>query len=331
MKAMAPFTLIIFWVIGLAMIFAMGKVGLNIGGGAAMDLPIKIEAYSIQHALDMSKTYMDTALQFSNYQACYDLMKKGGNSQLTNSNKISYNGIEYGIISDKQAFTDELKDQILGNINGYANLDYSFTEKYIVKVPSYKSLDMTTDGTASAATDGKMILEMDVEGATPGEGLEENYKGKIIVKKTASLGALLHLDCLAIYDRMKAKSDDLGSKIGELLKAGIDKMTAGITSSSCDNIAKDEEQIVSDGIKALESGDVLVDVVSINLNMDLITGVTKDENGNFLCRFEKADINLKSSAIAKVEMTNTENVPVDNGQEIAYEPIKSIFAVTAEY
>lgn len=78
MKAIAPFTLSLFWLICIVVILSMGEVGLRLGGGKAYELPVRVDIYSMQNALDAGKTYLDTGLRYSAYQACYDMLKNGG-------------------------------------------------------------------------------------------------------------------------------------------------------------------------------------------------------------------------------------------------------------
>ncbi len=333
--------LTLFWLIAIAIIVAAIQIIPALKQPTVQDVLIKTDVYMMSSAMDAAESYLGAALQYSNYQACYELLKNGGNSELTDANKISYNNVDFGIVPERDTFMGSLKDEVQHNLNIYAGMDYSFGKnslgsRYVVNLPEYALTLAEADGgmSASATTSGKMVSEMEVKGGNL-DPEKSNINGKVSIMRDASLEAKLELDCAALYDKMKAASDDAKASATKILQDEIGKMAAGIvkdTGTECVNIKAEEEAAIKDAVNKLSEGDKTVETLAFDLRMTLDTPITPETSGpnkdKYVCKFTADG---KSSLSAKVILKAQEKAPVWNGEKIKYDNMDAVFAVKAEH
>ncbi len=340
MKGIQFAVLTLFWVIAIGIIVAAIQLLPALKQPTVQEALIKTDVYMMSSAMDAAESYLGAALQYSNHQACYDLLKKGGNSELTDANKVSYDNVDYGIVPDRDAFMDSLKGEVQHNLNLYAGMDYSFGknslgERYVVELPEYALvLTETDDGiSVSANTGGKMVSEMDVKGGNL-DPEKSNINGKVSVMRDANIKAELGLDCAALYDKMKAASDETKDAALKILQDEIDKMAGGIvkdTGIECGKVKSEEEAKIKDAVSKLSTDDMIVETLSLELKMMLNTPITPETSGpnkdKYVCKFTADG---KSSLCAKVVLKSQEKAPVWNGEKIKFENLDATFAIKAE-
>ena len=330
--------LTLFWLIGMGIILSSLSIVPALKSGQKYDSLIKTDVYMMSSAMDAAATYLNTSLQFSGYQSCYELLDKGGNGQLTDSNKISYGGKDYGIVPGRGTFTDSLSSSIQSYLNSYASSNYVFAKspinKYEVNLPAYK-LSLSESGpalTAAAQADGKMFSQMDISGGNYAG--PSNIGGKVTIYKEADISSVLHLNCLSVYDKMKAASDELKAATDKLLQDEIKNLINGVvknTGIECNNVLGEEETTAKTAVAGLSNIDRKVELLELSLKMKLATPIVPEADGpnkgKSICRFTKEGTSIIA---VKVTIVSAEKYPVNNGKEIAYEPITSVFAVKSE-
>jgi hypothetical protein len=93
MRGIVMSMLALFWIICLLLIYVTANFGLRVGGGKEYELPVKVDVYSMENALDASETYMKTGLRYSVYQACYDVLGGGGWNSVPEDSNINVGGM----------------------------------------------------------------------------------------------------------------------------------------------------------------------------------------------------------------------------------------------
>jgi hypothetical protein len=189
--------LIVFWLIAVGIVMA-ASWNLPFMGGSGNTAVVKTDVYMMDSAIDAATTYIQTAVQFSNYQACYDLMKKGGD------------------VPERAEFEKSFKSELLKDINIYMEKGYGFATKYNVDLPGFDSVSLSENaGSAevSAAAVGDMVSFRESSGNT-------GFTSEVTLTRSAGFsGVKLRMDCMSYYDKMKAASDDMRKKISDAITA----------------------------------------------------------------------------------------------------------------
>lgn len=89
----------------------------------------KTDIYVMKNAIDSSKLYLQTSLDYSVYQAMYDIAKNGG---------LSGTGNKWDNSLDENNFVSNVKAEILKNLNSYTSKGYMFLDLSLVYLPNYE-------------------------------------------------------------------------------------------------------------------------------------------------------------------------------------------------
>jgi len=111
------------------------------------DLEVRSEIHTMSNALDTAKLYMETSLEYSIYQACYDNLRNGGWDSFP-ANK--YQGYAVWDSSDlhpnDQEFKLALEESIASNLALYRGTQaYTFLSDYHVNLPVYQADNVTVN------------------------------------------------------------------------------------------------------------------------------------------------------------------------------------------
>lgn len=112
------------------------------------NLKARSEIHTMSNALDAAKLYMETSLEYSIYQACYDNLRNGGWDPLPANNiPNKYRGYAVWDFPDTPPddlkFQRELESSIATNLNLYRGTQaYTFLSDYHVNLPNYPSDDV---------------------------------------------------------------------------------------------------------------------------------------------------------------------------------------------
>jgi hypothetical protein len=108
------------------------------------DLEIRSEMHTMSNALDAAKLYMETSLEYSVYQACYDNLKKGGWDSIPSGK--AYQGYalwDSSFQPEGFEFNTSLENSIASNLALYrGSKAYTFLSDYYVNLPEYKADDV---------------------------------------------------------------------------------------------------------------------------------------------------------------------------------------------
>jgi|GEM_PF-3003550 len=335
----------VFWILCIIIIFAVGEIGLSVGGGKQYYLPVEIEVYSMSNALDASKVYMDTALRYSVYQACYDTLKNGGwpdIAKVPDGERALFEGKPYAPIRTTAEFRSGLAETILSNVNTYASMDYSFFDSYEVRVPSYQGsefVELMPDRLTVKATSGSPLqickpdsCKLDKPETESGaDSLPEaddyrqqpNMRELVVLQKDSGLQEAIQTPCYGLYRQGVEESGRLTAKMNEEIAGEMASLQSGIQkpdANACNLVTGEAASRIEDILEA--DG---VEVIDVTLTFAQI----EYDNANKLCSLKGG------SATAKAKVTidgpADQTFPVWNGQELAFEPLTLNFVVKTTY
>lgn len=368
----------LFWILCIVILFFSAEVGLRLGGGKGYELPMSIDAYSMQNALDASETYMDAAASYSIYQACYDNLRQAGWRELAKApytEKVVIGGKSYGPIRTIEEFNDDLAATILDHINTYSSYGYEFFETYKVDMPEYN--DVTVTGSSDsieiqANSPDKLKIckpesckleeeakngdsdNMNVPDNIPGLNEQEvkpNFRELVILEKPSDISKTIQTPCYGLYEQAIQQSKELEDAINELLKMELDRLSVngepGSAGGDCNYVVsasnEEIENMLKTGIASVSDAEYVtrmqevldrivdydIEVVDVELEFTLISFMSIPNSQQGICLLEDGRV----SAVVKssVEGPAEEKFPVDNGAEVAYEPLAVHFIVKAGY
>jgi soluble lytic murein transglycosylase len=159
--------------IGLVIVLMIVVTMLNIpflksANQVEKDLEVRSEIHTMGNALDAAKLYMETSLEYSIYQACYDNLKNGGWDTL--EGKPTDRGYALWNYPDPHPdvyeFKAGLENSIKANLGLYSGTKaYTFLSDYQVNLPTYSDIVVSTDDTdprwmfVSAFADSNLNIE----------------------------------------------------------------------------------------------------------------------------------------------------------------------------
>jgi hypothetical protein len=177
------------------------------------DIEVRSEIHTMGNALDAAKLYMETAVAYSTYQACYDNLKNGGWDVL--SEKKVYQGYALRdsseqhptILEFKQSFENSIKENL--GLYGESNA-YTFLSDYHVNLPSYNSVNAYVDENTE-----KLYVTAIAESNLNIQKTQESGE-QIRLEKESMIYGSYSLDCYGIYLK--------GTEIHNQAKAAIQKV-----------------------------------------------------------------------------------------------------------
>ena len=108
-------------------------------GQIEKDIEVRSEMHTMGNALEAAKLYMETALAYSTYQACYDSLKNGGWDTLQGRRTHAGYALwdSTALPPTKDELDANLKKSIRSNLDLYRKQTYRFMTDYFVNLPSY--------------------------------------------------------------------------------------------------------------------------------------------------------------------------------------------------
>lgn len=199
--------------------------------------------YNMNYAMDSANTYMQTALSYSYYQACYDTLKNGIDAK----NGYWYDSSDSAIKEpDYDQFMAALKKSILANLNIYRSKPYQFMGDYQVSIPQYNDGYVGTEMTGTTL-DVVMISSGNMEISKNQEGI-----GWAKIEKTAMVYGSYGTECYDVYQKGIDTGSTTKAKVKEIVDSAADKLSTqfGSRVPSQSQI----EQAKASLLKDLESG-----------------------------------------------------------------------------
>jgi hypothetical protein len=339
--------LALFWGIGILIIIAASfSIFPWLSSGKVSEAVVRSDVYMMDSALDAAQAYSEAGLQFSNYQACYELMKNGGNTALDDANSVTSGGTRYGVMPIADTFRESLRKKVEDTLNGYSR-HYLFLDKYDVVIPSLGVALKQEAGslTAEVSSSDKVSIRKTVTGSTT--NTKANFNGEVVLERPAGFSKKLGMDCLSRFNDFKVYDGLMKLAYESKVANAVDELKKGIvkdSGSECEQLKSQKEDDIRSVTLALAQPSLTTGNEDVNykiertfLSLDL--GVQLDtpiepiadgaDKGKYLCKFK---VVKPAEYAVKVAITDTtgdgsSKVPVWNGDKIAYESIGTVFVV----
>jgi hypothetical protein len=279
-------------------------------GQIEKDIEVRAQIHTMGNALDAAKLYMDTALAYSTYQACYDNLRSGG---LEKASK-SYQGYPLwdSMPAGKEAFDQALQKSILSNLELYRKSSYRFMSDYYVNMPAYEVTVLTEQP-------GKTTV-----GAWNGSNFyiqKTQESGEIIrLEKYGFLQGEYSIDCYGIYAKGTEVYGNARTAVSDIISQAGLPAKANDMDEIKSKIAETEDKIKAALYSLSATGsdyDVGVDVLSAKINY-ITLGV--DLSGTSL--------SYTYEIYVKFEVTNIKDgqeFPVYDGSNVVMSPMTLVF------
>jgi hypothetical protein len=178
------------------------------------DLRIRSDVYAMDNAAQAGEIYLQAALRYSYYQACFDNMKNGGYNHTPNQvNGFSLWYDNYDISPTEDDFYTELENRITENMITYSLGDYNFlsnlNEKYNVILPKTYITEI------ERPSPGYSLYDIETRVKTTSQPLytiRESETDKLEVGLTPKLERSFRKGCLDVFLMGKELLAEISSK-----------------------------------------------------------------------------------------------------------------------
>ncbi len=280
------------------------------------DIEVRSEIHTMGNALDAAKLYMETALAYSTYQACYDNLRNGG----IDSSAKSYKG--YPLWDSpppgKEGFDQALQRSILSNLELYRKSPYKFMSEYFVNIPTYEVTVLTEQSwktSVGAWNNSNFWIEKSQES---GE--------RIRLEKYGFLQGEYSMDCYGIYAKgaevySKAKTATEGI-VRQMNLPSIVKLNSGETLDS--RLASYKMQFNDSSKQAVYS----LSETSADYDVSVYFISSDIRCTEYEVTMDGSRIRCAPEVHARFEITNIKNgqeFPVYDGSTVVMSPMTLVF------
>ncbi len=163
-----------------------------------------------EYALELSEMYLNTALKYSFYQACSEVLSKGG--------RVSE---ERGDLASEEEFINNLEKRTLAYLNVYtANgaKRYEFIDLSYAVLPEYDSVSIDSDlDDVYIGAETEKQLEAKAEHKITKEGEKEESTIIDTLRRPAALSVQVKSECIELFSKAEAGlfSGDMEKKVRE--------------------------------------------------------------------------------------------------------------------
>ncbi len=356
-KAQSSIVLMVFTI--LTIIVVISTVGLNWWIGGEKDklleskAEIQLSVYEVNNALTAAKSYGEASLDYSVYQAVYEVMANGGWRENTYTREIQgkryslwYNGNDSS--PSLKTVKREIQSAIEDNLRLYTEKPYTFLDEYKVSFPEY---------TIHVEFGEKMKVK-----ATSKRNLEITYSkdwGKVHLERNPLLEGTYEINIPGMLEKGKSLLSSVSARAEEIIKEVLENLRHGemtLNEKGC-NVYKDSKEICERVLGSVNIDEILSSTKrSIkeklssylgSLNQDekyRINAVVEDISLNPVMKGEsscvenkrtelRCELSYSADVIIKISVSErgSESYPVFNGKRIVISPIELVFLIEEEH
>ncbi|RLI97717.1 MAG: hypothetical protein DRO99_02620, partial [Candidatus Aenigmatarchaeota archaeon] len=262
------------------------------------------DIFAIDNSLDGAKSYLETSLRYSAYQACFDNLRNGGwePGRTPAENMILYKGRQYARLAGIEQAVAALESATLGNLNKYASDRYIFAS-FSLPLPSYNAVNISQSGknlTMTARAQRDLSIYRYVEKEAVGQSFmelkeqtrDDNILETIMIAKGAGLEQSVTIPCISLIRQANRSNQDIKAVVEPRLTAKaehmLDEGNAENRSSpeGCTRMIWEAQNQTKTEIEQALS-DRNIRVLDIDLGLSLKTPLASYPDGNFTCMFKK--------------------------------------------
>jgi hypothetical protein len=296
-------------------------------------IELQKNVYMMKNSLEAAGLYTRTALRYSLYQSCFDTLK--------NLEKQ-----EGGLIAEKD-FTKTIEEETGKNFKVYTGGKYRFLRDYMVEMPDYNLK-------IEEADPEKIRIKADSSDNLKIEKTEENET--IVLEKSSTLDETVKIPCFAIFRKGRELEAAVKEKASQIIleelkkwpengvliadenpsdfdvfRAAADEkgLMAGESEEATEKLLADKiNQSLAKEFSGLKEDDFVADIFPANTAADITVkctgGININQEGKYV---KECSFYYKSDAITSVNIGDETKLPVFNGTDISFEPLRLEYAV----
>lgn len=162
--------------------------------GQREDAILQRDLYMMNNSLTAARSYMDTALSYSVYQACYDTLRKTDAS------------------ATDDAFKANLAESVKTYLNRYRADEYYFMSNYPVNIPAYETVTIETLDPLRIKAESSHSMYISMEQGGSERRLETRN----------NMDKAVPIDCYGMFLKGKEIHSGISSTLESLVKAKVD-------------------------------------------------------------------------------------------------------------
>ena len=234
MKGMTGIIAAIMVLVIVALIIFSTQTTLFFESGIKKDADIQATLYTMRNALEAAWLYESISVDYSAYQACYDLLRQGGSMA---------GGYWSDSVPARDGFARDLSGLMQRYVNRYTATTYDFLDEYSVRSPQYDALpnivlsqvDVGILGMSlHAQGSNKMQVENDID----------DFNEKVVIRKTYSEDKSYDIPCLGLFVWGTNEHDGIMSAISEQVENEMAAWPAGGTVSFTASCSENLEDMI---------------------------------------------------------------------------------------
>lgn len=176
--------------------------------GTVKEANIQATMYTMWNALQAAELYEDISIDYSVYQACYDLLRWGGFTEENKNWSNFFNGKEHENPPDEEQFKKNLFQLVQEYINRYTGKPYYFVEGYNVtssgsySIPDIKFISFNVEVlyiSLSAASKDSLYIKNELN----------KFKEEIVLRKDFQTTKRYDMWCLGLFSWGKRDHEEI--------------------------------------------------------------------------------------------------------------------------
>ncbi len=212
MKGMAGIIAAIMILVIVALLIYSSQTTLFFEEGIKKDASIQSTIYTMKNALDAAWMYESISVDYAVYQACYDILSRGGTSKKDSYWSDVHGSTDDGTIPETDAFKQDIVTLMQRYASRYFTTTYKFMDGYIVKAPTYNSLPNAvissvnigpTEISLHAEGSGKLHTEKDIE----------EFNERLVIKKSYAEDKVYDIPCLGLFTQAINEHDKIKNAV----------------------------------------------------------------------------------------------------------------------
>jgi len=315
--AAAIIAVVMMFAILTALFVAYGPT-LNLFGGGDGTLhktDLQSDIYTMGHALDAAKLYMDTSLNYAVYQACYDNLQRAGLSEITP--ETGQSGLAYLPILNFAEFYNNMATTAETYINRYSDESYAFLSEYRVSLPSSTVIVTKEDEEDKFIVTSlpKSMMETYTQ-AGSGES--------VTLRASADLSKTYEMPCYPIYRKAAETNDEVLGFLQNTLSSAAEDIGERITNSEtscnsagiCGDLTNRLGEIIAGAAGTAPQDDeylIETEMTDYNVIIDLV------DSGKI------KQFSISMTQVVRIQEKEPTYYPVWNGTDISFESMELVY------
>jgi len=289
------------------------------GDGQVHKTSLQSNIYSMSHALDAAHEYREASLDYSVYQACYDILKNGGMWYIDTDE--GEQGYAYLPELGSEEFYSELTSAAEENFDAYNSIGYRFLDDNTVVLPSSEIVLLPS------------VIGFNAEVSSPAKLMISRLADSGEVSKllsTSDFSKEYPIQCFQLYQVATGLNPGLVSPLTQVLSQAKQEIEEAeekcATNEECSGILEQKLTEKWEPV-ASENEGYAVETELLSSRAAISSRLT---DGNITTLIINT-VAIQKVIISKANPAKEEHYPVWNGNDISFEPLEIVYINKVSY